>query len=110
VDVGPMTVIYSDTKVKLTNVNVPDIAADAVVSVDIDFSKMEVSCLMENAPTLCTGEAYSNHNPKFKDAFEPIKTTVSGKAFVLESEFGTLPYLVIFSTSAGSMDFKLYTL
>lgn len=51
-----------------------------------------------------------NYNSKFKELFEPIKDTVSQFNFVLESEFGEVPFLVVFDTSKNAMDFKLYTL
>jgi len=110
IDMGIESIIFSDTNIKITNTDQPNISPENLKMEDIGFSKMEVSCMSNGAPTLCKGEEYMGINDKFKTLFEPIKDTVSQFNYILESEFGEIPYLVVFETSEKAMDFKLYTL
>jgi len=110
-DLGPNDLVFSDTSIKITNTaekyNTP---VDKLLVEDVDFSKMEVTCQMNGAPTLCKGTDYMTFNNDFKTHFEPIKDSVSTFNFVLEGEFGTVPYVIVFVDAKSSMDFKLYTL
>jgi len=110
-DLGPNDLIFSDTSIKITNTAEKfKTPVEKLMVEDIDFSKMEVTCQMNGAPTLCKGDDYMAFNNDFKTHFEPIKDSVSAFNFVLESEFGSTPYLIVFADAKSSMDFKLYTL
>lgn len=91
IDLGIESIIFSDTNIKITNTDQPNIAPENLKMEDVQFSKMEVTCALAGAPTLCKGDEYMNYNSKFKELFEPIKDTVSQFNFVLEAEFGEFP-------------------
>jgi len=56
IEMGMESIIFSDTSVKITNTDQPNIAPEDLAMENVEFSKMEVTCSLSGAPTLCRGE------------------------------------------------------